>query len=81
MEVYSVLIGSVGVSFLLLAFFLNIFNIVVKTDKIYIVMNILGASLSCYASVLINFIPFAVLEGVWFIVAVAALIRILIISK
>ncbi len=38
-------------------------------------MNLLGAGIACYASVLINFIPFVILEGVWALVAFIALIK------
>ena len=38
-------------------------------------MNLIGAAIACYASVLINFIPFVILEAVWGIVALAALIK------
>ncbi len=38
-------------------------------------MNIIGAGLSCYASVLIGFIPFVILEATWAIVATAGLIK------
>jgi hypothetical protein len=67
----SVIIGSTGVSFLLLAFFLNLFKIFKSDTKIYTIMNIIGAGLSCYASFLIGYIPFVILEGTWSAVAVA----------
>jgi hypothetical protein len=73
----SVIIGSTGVSFLLLAFFLNLFKIFKSDTKIYTIMNIIGAGLSCYASFLIGYIPFVILEGTWSAVAVAGLIPIL----
>ena len=38
-------------------------------------MNLIGAAIACYASVLINFIPFVILEATWGIVALAALIK------
>lgn len=67
--------GSVGVFILLLAFILNLLNKISRDSIIYIVMNIIGAALACYASYLINYIPFIILEGVWTIVSVIALVR------
>lgn len=72
---FTVIVGSIGVSLLLLAFFLNLFKILMQDNKIYVIMNILGAGLACYASILIGFIPFVILEGIWAIVAVIGLIK------
>jgi hypothetical protein len=38
-------------------------------------MNAVGAAVSCYASYLIGFAPFVVLEAVWCAAAVAAMLR------
>jgi len=46
------LIGTVGVTLLLLAYFLNLFNIIQKDNHPYIWMNFAGAGLACYASFL-----------------------------
>jgi hypothetical protein len=70
----SVIIGSIGVSFLLLAFFANLFKILTPDTRTYTLMNIVGAGLSCYASSLIGCIPFVILEGTWSAVAAAGLI-------
>ena len=69
------IIGSVGVSILLIAFLLNIFKVLNQNSRMYISMNLIGAAIACYASVLINFIPFVILEAAWGIVALAALIK------
>ena len=71
-----ILMGSLGVGLLLLAFFLNLFKILNQDTKTYVVMNIFGAGLACYASILIGFIPFVILEGTWSIVAIIGLIKI-----
>lgn len=68
-------IGTMGVFILLLAFFLNAFSFIKKDSKIYFGLNVAGAGIACYASVLINFMPFVVLEGVWCLVSVAAFIK------
>lgn len=71
----SVIVGSTGVLLLLLAFFLNLFGILTQNTKTYAVLNVVGAGLSCYASVLIDYMPFVILEGTWAFVAFAGLIR------
>ena len=75
MKELSVIIGSAGVGLLLVAFLLNLFKIILQESRSYAVMNIIGAGLSCYASVLIDYIPFVVLEATWCLVAFAGLVR------
>jgi uncharacterized membrane protein required for colicin V production len=70
---YSSIIGSLGVTLLLAAFFLSLFRYITQESRLYIFLNIIGAGLSCYASVLIRYWPFVVLEGCWGLVALAAL--------
>jgi len=72
----STLIGSAGVTLLLVAFFLNLTRRLAQDSVAYTVLNLVGATLSGYASWLIGFIPFVVLEGTWAVVAAAALVRI-----
>jgi hypothetical protein len=69
---YSSLVGSLGVALLLAAFFLNLFRYIRQGSKLYILLNIIGAGLSCYASFLIRYWPFVILEGCWMLVSVAA---------
>jgi uncharacterized membrane protein required for colicin V production len=71
---YSSIIGSIGVTLLLAAFFLNLFRYISQESRLYVLLNIIGAGLSCYASVLIRYWPFVVLEGCWSLVALAALV-------
>jgi hypothetical protein len=68
-------IGAVGVALLLAAFFLNLFGFLDRRTRSYQTMNAIGAGLSCYASYLIGFAPFVVLEATWSVVALAALLR------
>jgi hypothetical protein len=72
---YSDIIGTIGVSLLLIAFALNLLNIIKKENRVYILLNLLGAGIACYASVLIDFIPFVILEASWALVALVALLR------
>ena len=68
-------IGFTGVAILLLAFLLNLVGRMSKDGFWYIGLNILGAGLSCLASVLIRYLPFVLLEAVWTLVSVAALVN------
>lgn len=72
---FADLTGSAGVFILLLAFVLNLLNKITRESISYILMNIIGAALACYASYLINYIPFIILEGVWTVVSFIALVR------
>ncbi len=69
------IIGSVGVFILLLAYVLNLLNKISRESLIYILMNVIGGALACLASYLIHYIPFIILEGVWTIVSLIALIN------
>ena len=66
---YSTLTGTIGVSLCLIAFYLNIVGKLKSTDVIYLLLNFIGAAISCYASWLISYMPFVVLEGVWSLVS------------
>jgi hypothetical protein len=72
---FQVVLGSFGVTLLLLAFLLNLFKLLSQDSRIYIILNILGAGISCYASFLIHYTPFIILEAVWCLVAVVALVK------
>ena len=68
-------LGSLGVALLLTAFFLSLFKFIAQDGIAYIGMNIAGAGLACWSSWIIAFLPFVILEAVWCLVAVAALVR------
>ena len=70
------IVGSFGVFLLLLAFALNGKGLLSPTSIVYQVMNAIGAGFACFASILIDYPPFIILEGAWCAVAVIALIRI-----
>ena len=67
-------IGAIGVAILLLAFLLNLLKRISVNGLPYILMNIVGAGMACIASWLIHYIPFVILEGVWTLVSVFALV-------
>ncbi len=67
--------GFIGVTLLLLAFFLNLMN-KIKTDSLtYLLLNFLGAGIACLASVLLNYMPFVILEGCWALVSAVGLVK------
>jgi hypothetical protein len=69
------LINSAGVSLILLAFLLLTLKKVTPQSTSYNLLNLVGAGLACYGSVLINAVPFVVLEGIWCAVALYGLLK------
>jgi hypothetical protein len=72
---YTDIISTIGVSLILLAFFLNTFKYIADNGKLYFVLNIVGGAFACYGSVLLNSLPFIILEGTWSVVALIGLIK------
>ncbi len=72
---YNDIIGTIGVGLILVAYFCNTFNLL-KEGKSFFVLNAAGAALACYASWLIDYWPFVVLEAVWCVVSVVGLTRV-----
>ncbi len=68
-------IGFIGVFQILLAYVLNIFGKLEKKDLTFILLNLIGASLACLASILMKYMPFIILEGVWALVSLVALLK------
>ncbi|PKP28565.1 MAG: hypothetical protein CVU01_03940 [Bacteroidetes bacterium HGW-Bacteroidetes-18] len=74
-------IGFIGVTLLLLAFFLNLMG-KIKTDSLsYLLLNFLGAGIACLASELLNYMPFVILEGCWALVSAVGLVKLAIKNK
>jgi hypothetical protein len=71
------IIAIIGVSLLLLAFFLQTLKIIKTESLTYSLLNFIGAGIAGYASLLIPFIPFVVLEGAWCLVALVSIIKLL----
>ncbi len=77
----STVIGSLGVTLLLVAFIFNLIKVFDEDHPGYAIMNIIGAGLACYSSILIRFIPFVILEGFWCLAALLSLVRIIVKKK
>ena len=67
-------IGTIGVGLLLIAFAFNLLKLTGTKSLLYLSLNFCGATLAGIASILIKYIPFIILEGVWVIVTLFALI-------
>ena len=68
-------IGFIGVFLILLAYILNVFEKLKQNSLTFILLNLFGASLACLASILMNYMPFIILEGVWALVSLISLIK------
>ena len=68
-------IGTVGVTLLLIAFALNIAKKITANSKVYLLLNFFGAGLAGVSSYIIKFWPVVVLESVWAIATLIALVK------
>lgn len=71
----SDIIATIGVSLLLIAFFLQSMKIIKSESTIYGLLNLFGAAIAGYASLLISFYPFVILEAIWCLVAIYGLVK------
>ena len=70
------IIASIGVTILLVAFFLNLYGKLSSQNKAYSAMNLLGAAICAVSSYMIRFYPFIVLESIWAPVALVSLFKV-----
>lgn len=68
-------IGFIGVFQILLAYCLNMLNKLSSNDLSFIFLNLVGSAMACLASILLNYWPFIILEGVWVLFSLYALIK------
>jgi hypothetical protein len=61
----SDLIGTLGVSILLVGFVLNQRRRLSEHSRTFLALNMVGAALCGYSAWLVHFMPFVVLESVW----------------
>jgi len=66
--------GFIGVTILLIAFFLNLKDFIQKDSLTYLLLNSIGAAIACLASVMLKYVPFIILEGCWTLVSLYGLI-------
>lgn len=68
-------IGSIGVFQIVLAYTLNALGYLTTKSLYFILLNLVGATMACIASILLNYWPFIILEGVWVLVSLFTLIQ------
>ena len=68
-------IGTLGVFQILLAYFLNVTGKISNNDLSFILLNLIGATMACLASILLNYWPFIILETIWALVSIYSLIK------
>lgn len=61
--------GTIGVGLILSAYFCFTFGWIDGKGRLFFLLNIIGAALACYASLVINYWPFVILEGTWVLVS------------
>lgn len=69
------IIGALGVGLTLIAYFLSVFSMIKRDGALFYWMNILGSGIACFASILIQFWPFIILEGTWVIISIIGLVK------
>lgn len=68
-------IGFLGVFQILLAYCLNVIGKITNKHIAFISLNLVGASMACLASILLNYWPFIILEAVWALVSLYSLLK------
>jgi hypothetical protein len=68
-------IGFAGVTILLVAYFLNLRGTIKKESVTYLLLNLAGAGIACFASVLLKYLPFVIMEGCWTAVSAVGLLH------
>lgn len=68
-------IATVGVTILLIGFGLNLLKIITADSYLYLSLNFLGSFIAGVSAVMIHLTPFIVLEAVWAIVSLVAILK------
>ncbi|PTM07948.1 MAG: hypothetical protein DA407_09385 [Bacteroidetes bacterium] len=68
-------LGFIGVFQILLAYFLNVIGRISHKSLAFILLNLFGATMACLASIILNYLPFIILEGIWALIALYSLIK------
>jgi hypothetical protein len=72
---FSDLISGIGAGLILLAFMLMTFRLLSEKSKLFYAMNLFGGAFAFWGCLLLESVPFAVLEGTWALVAAVGLMR------
>lgn len=68
-------LGFFGVVQILLAYFLNVIGKIKSNHLLFILLNLIGAGMACLASILLNYVPFILLEAVWTLISLVSLLK------
>jgi hypothetical protein len=68
-------IGFLGVFQILLAYTLNVIGRISNKSLGFVLLNLIGATMACVASILLDYWPFIILEGVWALVSLYTLLN------
>ncbi|MGA1226320.1 MAG: CBU_0592 family membrane protein [Tamlana sp.] len=60
---------------ILLAYFFNVIGKISNKHIAFVLLNPIGASMACLASILLNYWSFIILEAVWTLVSFYALLK------
>ncbi len=71
-----IFLGIIGSSFILISFFLDLFDIMEETSKVYLGLNIFGSLFLSFYAYLENVIPFLILNTIWTIVSFVKLLKV-----
>lgn len=71
----TTLTGVIGAAVLLVAFGANKFGKLKTSSFSYDLLNVIGAGLLTWYAVLLNSVPFFVLEGIWTLVALRSILQ------
>ena len=71
---YTDWLGFLGVFQILLAYFLNVIGKIKSNHLLFILLNLIGAGMACLASILLNYVPFIILEAVWTLISLVSLL-------
>ncbi len=74
---YNDWMGTIGVGLVLIAYFFNTIKVIPENGRLFFILNMIGGALSCYAAILINFIPFMVLEAIWTVVSIYGFVKVM----
>ena len=68
-------VASIGVTILLLAYFLQLAKLITSEGVLYLSLNFVGGAIAAVSSYFLNVTAFVVLEGTWSLMAFFLLLR------
>ncbi len=72
---WTIIIGFLGMTLILLAFILNVFTKMDSADNVFLSMNLVGSVAMVVYSILIGATPSLILNGVWALSAAWGLVH------